>query len=101
MSKTNVADMYLNDQINEEVDDKELTTIVIATGDKDFLGMIEKYFDRGIQVQLLGGNAGSTARLYTDLAKERRRHAFALGRLESDFDVTFLEELLTPVQPSA
>jgi len=101
VSKANLADMYLNDQINEEVDDKELTTIVIATGDKDFLGMIEKYFDRAIQVRILGGNTGSTARLYTELAKERRRHAFALGRLESDFDVSFLEELFTPLQVSA
>ena len=40
--KENLADMYLNDQINEEVDDKELTTIVIATGDKDFLGMMTR-----------------------------------------------------------
>jgi hypothetical protein len=99
VSKANLADMYLNDQINEEVDDKELTTIVIATGDKDFLGMIEKYFDRSIHVQMLGGAAGSTARLYTDLAKERRRHAYALGRLESDFDVAFLEDLLVPAKP--
>jgi NYN domain-containing protein len=96
VSKANLADMYLNDQINEEVDDKELTAIVIATGDKDFLGMIEKYFDRGIQVRILGGSSGSTARLYTDLAKERRRHAFALGRLEADFHVSFLEELFAP-----
>jgi hypothetical protein len=101
VSKANIADMYLNDQINEEVDDKELTTIVLATGDKDFVGMIEKYFDRAIQVKILGGNTGSTARLYTGLAKERRRHAYALGRLESDFDVAFLEELLTPLQVSA
>lgn len=101
VSKANLADMYLNDQINEEVDDKELTVIVIATGDKDFLGMIEKYFDRGIQVRILGGSTSSTARLYTDLAKERRRHAYALGRLESDFHVSFLEELFTSPQASA
>lgn len=101
VSKANIADMYLNDQINEEVDDKELTTIVIATGDKDFLGIIEKYFDRSIQVRILGGSASSTAQLYTDLAKERRRRAYALGRLESDFDVSFLEELFTPLQATA
>lgn len=96
--KDNLADMYLNDQINEEVDDKELTTIVIATGDKDFCGMIEKYLDRGVQVRLLGGSTGSTARLYTSLALERRTHSYALGRLESDFDVSFLEDLFTPRQ---
>jgi uncharacterized LabA/DUF88 family protein len=99
--KENLADMYLNDQINEEVDDKELTTIVIATGDKDFLGMIEKYFDRGVRVQLLGGTDDTTARLYSDLAKERRRHAFALGRLESDFDVAFLTDLLGAASSAA
>jgi hypothetical protein len=92
--KENAADMYLNDQINEEVDDKELTTIVIVTGDKDFVGLFEKYFDRGIQVQLLG-NQGSTARLYSELARERRLHAYARGRTESDFDVTFLGDVLS------
>ena len=101
VSKANLADMYLNDQINEEVDDKELTTIVIATGDKDFLGIIEKYLDRGVQVRVLGGNTGSTARLYTDLAKERRTTAYALGRLESDFEVSFVEDLFAPLHVPA
>lgn len=91
-SKANLADMQLNDQINEEVDDKALAVIVLGTGDKDYYAIIQKYLDRGIAVHLLGGQ-GSIAQVYSELADTRRRLAYAQGRTEPDFTVTQLDQV--------
>jgi len=79
--KKNMADQFLLERLDDEIDHWDLEMVVVGLGDQDYGPRIKRLLEKGIAVKLLGAQfSPHIAGAYYTLEEERRTYCLSEGR---------------------